>query len=78
MIQVNIHEAKSRLSELLARMQAGEEVVIAKAGVPIAKLIPATKRKKRVFGALEGKVTIPDSFYEPLPDDIIEAMEGGK
>ncbi|MCL4470047.1 MAG: type II toxin-antitoxin system Phd/YefM family antitoxin [Sulfuricella sp.] len=66
---VNIHEAKTHLSELLALALAGEEVVIAKANKPIARLVPLeAPRKKRIFGLHRGEFGISSDFDEPLPD----------
>ncbi|MBU1691326.1 MAG: type II toxin-antitoxin system prevent-host-death family antitoxin [Gammaproteobacteria bacterium] len=66
---VNIHEAKTHLSELLALALAGEDVVIAKANKPIARLVPLVPpRKKRVFGLHRGDFSISDDFDELLPD----------
>jgi prevent-host-death family protein len=68
MVQVNVHEAKTQLSRLLARVEAGEEVVIARAGTPIARLVPAQHGKKRVLGRLAGEFTVPDDFDAELPE----------
>jgi prevent-host-death family protein len=70
---VNIHEAKTNLSKLLDRMLIGEEIVIAKAGKPIARLVPVQERLPRVPGIAQGHVT--DAFFEPLPDAELEAWE---
>ena len=68
-MEVNIHEAKTHLSRLLERVAMGEEVVIAKAGSPVAKLVPVKKTpKKRVFGSAKGDFTVPDDFNDPDPD----------
>jgi prevent-host-death family protein len=64
---VNIHEAKTHLSRLLERVQAGEEIIIAKAGNPVAKLVP-TRPPDRVSGLGRGKVVIHDDFDDPLPE----------
>jgi prevent-host-death family protein len=67
-MEVNIHEAKTHLSKLLARVASGEEVVIAKAGVPVAKLVPVKKvPKKRVFGSAKGDFTVPTTSTIPIP-----------
>jgi prevent-host-death family protein len=74
MRQVNVHEAKTGLSKLLEDVEAGERVVIARAGKPVAVLIPfkaAVKRRK--LGQFAGQVKIHDDFDE-LPDDIAEAF----
>jgi len=70
-VEVNIHEAKTHLSQLLERVALGEEVVIAKAGNPVAKLVPfTTKAKKRVIGSAKGEFVVPDDFNAPLPKEI--------
>ena len=73
---VNIHEAKTHLSRLLEAVAAGEEVIIAKAGKPVAKLVPIEK-PKRVPGRLKGLIQWSDTFFDPLPDDILNIMENG-
>jgi prevent-host-death family protein len=71
MTEVNIHEAKTHLSRLLARVAAGEEVIISKAGRPIARLVPIRARKaKRVPGQDEGRIWISGDFDEPLPPEV--------
>ena len=68
MIQVNVHEAKTTLSALLVEVEKGEEVVIARNGVPVAKLVPYTVQQRR-FGVAEGTVSyIADDFDAPLED----------
>ncbi len=75
MQQVNIHEAKTQLSKLIDRTSAGEEIVIAKHGKPVARLIPyhqvVTKREP---GSLRGKIKIGKDFDAPLPDDIAHSL----
>ncbi len=74
---VNIHEAKTTFSRLVDAAANGEEIVIAKAGKPAARLVPMARgRTKRRFGALKGKIRIGNDFDAPLPDDIIAAFEG--
>jgi prevent-host-death family protein len=68
---VNIHEAKSQLSRLLVRVQAGEEIIIAKAGKPQARLIPMRVQTERRPGIARGAVT--DAFFEPLPESELSA-----
>ena len=67
---VNIHQAKTHLSRLLARAHAGEEIIISKAGVPYARLIPLEPATQRKPGIAPGAVT--DAFFEPLPDDELD------
>lgn len=76
--QVNIHQAKTELSRLVERVEAGEEIVIARAGRPAAKLVPLTMRSGRRLGLLDGKFVIPDDFDRPLPDALLRAFEGRK
>ena len=77
MKQVNIYEAKTQLSRLVEEVEKGEEVVIARAGKPVARLIrvapaPSTRR----LGTLDGQFRIPDDFNAPLPDEALAAFEG--
>jgi prevent-host-death family protein len=70
--QVNVHEAKTHLSRLLSRVQAGEEIIIARAGRPVARLVPFRHRPaKRVAGTAKGKVKISADFDAPLPDALL-------
>ena len=74
---VNVHQAKTHLSRLLDEVAAGGEVVIAKAGRPVARLVPLEPvvRRKR-FGLLKGRVDVPDDFDAPLPPDVLADFEG--
>ncbi|MCC6472495.1 MAG: type II toxin-antitoxin system Phd/YefM family antitoxin [Burkholderiales bacterium] len=77
MEKINVHQAKTHLSRLLERAQAGEEFLIAKAGKPVARLGPITPPlKKRRLGILDGKFKIPDDFNRPLPEELLAAFEG--
>ncbi|PSR21778.1 MAG: type II toxin-antitoxin system prevent-host-death family antitoxin [Sulfobacillus acidophilus] len=77
MKSVNIHEAKTHLSRLLEEVSRGEEVTIAKAGKPIARLVPVTTlRPTRTPGFLRGKIRISDDFDAPLPGDVQRGFEG--
>ena len=76
---VNIHAAKTHLSKLVDQAAAGEEIIIAKAGKPMAKLTPlepVTDKPKRKLGSLAGRAVIPDDFDAPLPDEVLDAFEG--
>lgn len=81
---VNIHDAKTHLSSLIAEVEAGGEVVIARAGKPVARLVPARSAKKRTLtrrslaGSLKGKIWIGPDFDDPLPDEILAAFQGEK
>jgi len=70
---VNIHEAKTHLSRLIQRAHDGEEIILAKAGKPYARLVPLENKKERVPGMVEGRVT--EAFFEPLPPEEQEAWE---
>lgn len=73
---VNVHEAKTHLSRLLERVQGGEEIVIAKSGKPVARLIAVTERPlRRTPGSARGMVTVGPDFDEPLPEDVLETFE---
>ncbi|MBC8497204.1 MAG: type II toxin-antitoxin system Phd/YefM family antitoxin [Anaerolineales bacterium] len=74
--QINIHQAKTHFSKLLKRVIAGEEIVIAKSGKPIAKIVPLENAiHQRKPGSAIGKVKISPEFDAPLPDDILESFE---
>jgi prevent-host-death family protein len=74
---VNIHAAKTHLSQLLARVEAGEEVVLARAGHPIARLVPfIPSGTPRRFGGWKGRLSIAKDFDEPLPESIDRAFRG--
>jgi prevent-host-death family protein len=76
MIQVNVHEAKTHLSELLAKVEAGEEVVIARSGRPVARLCPLpAEPRRRQLGRDAGLFQVPEDFDAPLPDDVLDAFE---
>ncbi len=76
MTLVNVHEAKTHLSRLLARVVEGEEIVIAKAGKPVARLVPVELRpRRRVLGQDEGLFEVPDDFDDPLPEDVLASFE---
>jgi prevent-host-death family protein len=78
-MEVNIHEAKTHLSRLLQKVAAGEEVTIARAGVPVARLVAVTPAKSiRPLGFARGQVWVADDFDAPLPDDLLKLFYGGK
>lgn len=77
MTVINVHEAKTHLSRLLSRAAAGEEIVIARAGKPVARLVPLPEaRQPRRPGLWKGKLTVPDAFFDPLPEEEFAAWEG--
>ena len=77
MTTVTIHAAKTQLSKLIARVEAGEEVIIARRDKPVARLVPLEPaRPKRQFGSMKGKVWVGPEFFEPLPEEELRLWEG--
>lgn len=75
-VTVNVHEAKTQLSRLLLRVKMGEEVVIARAGKPVARLVPFTAHPvRRTAGSAKGQIWIAPDFDAPLPADLLDAFE---
>ena len=75
MDQFNIHAAKTQFSKLIARVQNGEEILIARAGEPVARLVPVRRSVRRVSGTSRQLLTIRDDFDDPLPPDVMEYLE---
>ena len=79
---IDMQEAAAHFSSLIARMEQGEEIVIARGTVEIAKLVPVmvpelpTKRPDRVPGLLKGKISIPDDFFDPMTEEELALWEG--
>lgn len=78
--QVNLYEAKTHLSQLVKEAAAGREIIIAKAGEPMARLVPLVTESKpmREPGQWKGKIWIADDFDDPLPEDILALFEGSE
>jgi prevent-host-death family protein len=78
MIRLNIHEAKTHLSKYLARVKRGETILLCKRNVPIAEIRPikAENHQPRPIGLDKGRLTVPKSFFDPLPDWMLDAFEG--
>jgi prevent-host-death family protein len=72
---ISIHAAKTHLSQLIARVEAGEVITIARGKTPVAKLVPIVRKSKREFGAMRGKFSIGPEFFEPLPNDELDLWE---
>jgi prevent-host-death family protein len=73
---VTIHTAKTTLSQLLARVEAGEEIILARGKQPIARLVPyKPPATQRVFGELKGIISIGPEFFDPLPEEELAAWE---
>lgn len=76
-MDVNIHYAKTHLSKLLQRAEEGEEITIARDGVPVARLVPVAKPvQRRQLGTYRDRVWIADDFDSPLPSEILDAFAG--
>lgn len=71
---VNIHEAKTHFSKLVARAEQGEEILISRSGKPVARLVPIAPPTKRRLGLLKGSFSVPDDFDTPLPDDVLDSF----
>ncbi len=80
MIKLNIHEAKTHLSKHLAKLKAGEQIVLCKRNQPVAKItaLPEPSTRPRPIGLAKGIFTVPRSFFEPLPNELLDAFEGRK
>jgi len=79
MLNINIHEAKAKLSEYIAAVEAGETVQICRRNVPVAQIVPLQQARKtpRPIGlACDSDYEIPASFFEPLPDELLKAFNG--
>lgn len=72
----NIHEAKTHFSKIITQVEIGEEIIIAKAGKPVAKLIPIREKpKSRISGTAKAKITLTEDFESPLPEDFVQEFE---
>ena len=78
MIKLNIHEAKTNLSKYLDRLAKGEKILLCRRNVPIAEIRPLAPKtgSKRPIGLAKGQFEVPESFFEPLPDDLLDAFNG--
>ncbi len=76
MSTINIHEAKTHLSRFVKQAAAGEEIIIAKAGKPMARLVPLSHTpSRRNLGMFKGQLNVPDNFDEPLSDEVTRIFE---
>jgi len=75
MAEVNVHEAKTHLSRLLLRVAGGEEIIIARAGKPVARLVPIEPKPQRVIGQDDGLFEVPGDFDAPLPDEVLALFQ---
>lgn len=75
-VSYNVHEAKTHLSQLLERVSQGEDIIIAKAGVPVARLVPVVAvSEARPLGTEKGRLLIADDFDAPLPAAVLDTFE---
>lgn len=78
MTVVNVHAAKTNLSRLIEQALRGEEVIIARGDKPVVRLVPVDAPvPRRRPGTLKGRLEVPDSFFDPLPEDELKLWEGG-
>lgn len=78
MLKLNIREAKTHLSKYLAMLKAGDRIVICKRNHPVAEptALPKSPARPRPLGLAKGKFSVPRSFFDPLPDDVLDTFEG--
>jgi prevent-host-death family protein len=73
-VRVGVHEAKTRLSQLLRLVDGGQEVEISRGGEPVARIVPIRSRAKRQLGVDHGAFRVPDDFDTPLPDEVLASF----
>lgn len=78
MMKLNIHEAKTHLSKYLAKLKAGERIVLCRRNQPVAEItpLPEAQIRPRPIGLAKGRIAIPRSFFEPLPEEVFQTFEG--
>jgi antitoxin (DNA-binding transcriptional repressor) of toxin-antitoxin stability system len=78
MIKLNIHEAKTHLSKYLAKLKAGERILLCNRNQPVAEItaLPKTPVHPRPIGLAKGQFSVPASFFDPLPDELLDSFEG--
>jgi antitoxin (DNA-binding transcriptional repressor) of toxin-antitoxin stability system len=78
MLKLNIHEAKTHLSKYLAKLKAGDRIVICRRNHPVAELtaLPKALTRPRPLGLAKNQFSVPRSFFDPLPDDVLDTFEG--
>jgi len=80
MIRVNIHDAKTHLSEYLDRLAKGETIILCKRNTPVAEIrpLPRSRQTRRPIGLARNKLKIPKRFFQPLPEELLDAFEGNR
>ena len=78
MIKLNIHEAKTHLSRYLAELDEQEVIILCNRNVPVAeiRLLPKPSKQKRKIGFMQGQLSVPQSFFEPLSNEVLDGFEG--
>lgn len=78
MIRLNIHEAKTHLSRYLSKLKKGETIILCKRNEPVAEIrpVPSSRSRKRPIGLAKGQFTVPKEFFEPLPEELVQAFQG--
>ncbi len=78
MIKLNVHEAKTHLSRYLSQLSDGDTIILCKRNVPIAEIRPLkpARTERRPIGLAKGRFEVPPEFFDPLPDDLLDAFEG--
>jgi antitoxin (DNA-binding transcriptional repressor) of toxin-antitoxin stability system len=78
MIRLNIHEAKTHLSRFLSRLKPGQVIILCRRNIPIAEIRPlkSTRTRPRRLGVAQGEFSVPPSFFEPLPEDLVRGFQG--
>jgi antitoxin (DNA-binding transcriptional repressor) of toxin-antitoxin stability system len=78
MMKLNIHEAKTHLSKYLAKLKAGDRIVLCRRNQPVAEItpLPEAPARPRPIGLAKGRVVVPRSFFEPLPEEVLQTFEG--
>ena len=78
MIRLNIHEAKTHLSRYLSRIRKGETIILCKRNQPVAEIRPYPSRRsqKRPIGLAKGQFVVPEEFFQPLPEELVQAFQG--
>ena len=76
MVKMNVHAAKTNLSRLLAQVEAGEDVIIARSGIPVARLVRFQKQSKRHFDSIKDRIKVDDRFFDLLPEENVAESPG--
>lgn len=80
MVKLNIHEAKTHLSKYLAKLKAGQRILLCRRNQPVAEItpLPAVPARPRPIGLAKGRFTVPQTFFDPLPEELQKAFEASR